>query len=219
MSDLVLYNYFRSSTSYRARIALHLKALSFEYKPVHLLNDGGEQHKPEYRKYNPAGEVPTLVHGQKVIAQSMAIVQYLDEIFPETLLLPKDHYEKAKVLQIAENINCGHALQNLKVLQFLEKKFEFSEDDKQTWMNEWLGRILSSTEQMVQQTAKKYAFGDQVTVADIFIVPQLFSARRFKIDLSPYKTLMKIDEACAQHPAFEKAHPMRQIDTPSEMKV
>lgn len=215
MSDLVLYNYFRSTTSYRARIALHIKGLSFEYRPVHLLNDGGEQHKPEYRALNPAGEVPTLIHGQKVISQSMAIIQYLEDAFPQNPLLPRDVFEKAKVLQIAENINCGHALTNLKVMQHLEKKLQLSEADRNAWIAEWMGRILLSTEKMVSQTAKKYAFGDEITVADLFIVPQFFSANRFKVDLSPYKTLNKINETCLAHPAFEKAHPLKQVDTPA----
>jgi maleylacetoacetate isomerase/maleylpyruvate isomerase len=218
MSDLVLYNYFRSSTSYRARIALHHKGLDFEYKPVHLLNNGGEQNSDEYKRLNPAGEVPTLIHKGKAIAQSMAIIQYLDEVFPEKALFPKNSVEKARVLQISEGVNCGHALTNLKTLQKLQKDFSFSEEQKKEWSKHWVNKILESCEKQIKTTAKTYAFGDQVTVADIFIIPQLFSAKRFEVDTTRYPLLAKIEENCLKLEAFKKSHPMNQIDTPAEAK-
>ena len=145
MSDLVLYNYFRSSASYRVRIALHHKRLPFEYKAVHLLNNGGEQNTAEYKNLNPAGEVPTLVHNGKALSQSMAILQYLDEVFPQHPLFPKDPFQKAKVIQFCEGINCTQPYQNLRTTQVLEKDFQFSSEQKDKWMNYWLGRNFESS--------------------------------------------------------------------------
>ncbi|PIS10657.1 MAG: maleylacetoacetate isomerase [Bdellovibrio sp. CG10_big_fil_rev_8_21_14_0_10_47_8] len=218
MSDLVLYNYFRSSTSYRVRLALHWKGLSFEYRSVHLLNHGGEQHRPEYRELNPAGEVPTLSHNGKHIGQSMAILQYLDEVFPQKRIFAAKPLEKAQILQFCEGINCAHSLQNLKVLQFMEKELGSSPADKNRWLQEWIGRILESSEKMLEKTSGAYAFGGEITAADFFLVPQMFSAQRFNVNVSVYPTLARVTQNCLRLDAFEKAHPFRQIDTPSELK-
>lgn len=213
MSDLVLYNYFRSSTSYRARIALHFKELSFEYRPVHLLNNGGEQHKPEYRNLNPAGEVPTLIHGKHVIGQSMAIIQYLDEAFPEKSLFPKDPASKAKVLQFCENINCTHPYQNLKTLQYLEKNFQITADQKTAWVQHWMHQCFTTLEKTLQQTSGKFCFSDQFTAADAFLIPQLFSAQRFQVTTEKYPTIEKIQKNCESLNWIIKAHPKNQIDS------
>ncbi len=215
---LVLFNYFRSSTSYRARIALHWKGLDFEYKPVHLLNNGGEQHFPEYRKLNPAGEVPTLIHGDRVIAQSMAIIQYLDEVFPQQALFPKDPYRKAKVLQLCENFNCGHSVHNLKVLSYLEKEFGADQAKKDLWIHEWMGRVFEGAEKIVSETAGTYCFGNEVSAADCFLIPHIFSAHRFGVDTNRYPTLSRIYESATKLDAISKAHPLKQIDTPTESK-
>ncbi len=219
MSDLVLYNYFRSSASYRVRIGLHQKQLAFEYKAVHLLNNGGEQNSADYKSLNPAAEVPTLIHGDAVLSQSMAILQYLDDVFPQHPLFPKDPFAKAKVIQFCEGINCTQPYQNLRTLQFLEKKFQFSEAQKDQWLQEWLGRNLESSEKILQKTAGQFCFGDQVTAADAFLMPQLFTTQRFKIDLSKYPTILKIQKNCSEHTAFQNAHPFRQPDTPAEMRT
>jgi len=221
MSQLKLYNYFRSSTSYRARIALHLKKLDFEYKPIHLLNNGGEQHTAEYRALNPVGGVPTLVHDEKIISQSFAIIEYLDEAFPQSYqLLPQDSYLRAKVRQVCENINADiHPLQNLKLMQYLEKKHGYTQDQKDEWAQKWIHEGLAATEKILVATTKTYAFGDQVTAADLFIVPQIFSSLRFKVDMSKYPILSKINDNCLKLEAFQKAHPGKQIDTPSEAKT
>jgi maleylacetoacetate isomerase/maleylpyruvate isomerase len=219
MSDLVLYNYFRSSASYRARIGLHHKQLAFEYKPVHLLNNGGEQNAPTYKSMNPAGEVPTLVHGDAVLSQSMAILQYLDEVFPQHPLFPKDPFTKAKVIQFCEGINCTQPYQNLRTLQFLERELQISETQKNKWLQEWLGRNLESSEKILQKTAGQYCFGDQVTAADAFLIPQLFAAHRFKIEATPFPTILKVQENCTKLPAFQKAHPFRQPDTPADLRT
>jgi maleylacetoacetate isomerase/maleylpyruvate isomerase len=216
--DFQLYNYFRSSPSYRVRIALHIKGLEFEYKPVHLLKDGGQQHSEEYRKLNPAREVPALVHESQVITQSMAIIEYLDECFPNPSLFPKEPGAKARVRQLCENINCTHSLQNLKVLQYLEKELGASEAQKQKWLNKWMERTFEVLEEVTTHTAGKFCWGDEVSAADLFLVPQVFSAKRFNIEIDRFKILHRINENCLKLEAFKKAHPHRQIDTPAELK-
>ncbi len=220
MSQIKLYNYFRSSTSYRVRIALHLKKIDFEYKPIHLLNSGGEQHSPEYRALNPVGGVPTLVHDNKVISQSFAIIEYLDEAFPQTYqLLPQDPYLKAKIRQVCENINADiHPLQNLKLMQYLEKKHGYTQDQKDEWAQIWINQGLAATEKILATTTKTYAFGEEITAADLFIVPQIFSSLRFKVDMSKYPLLSKINDNCLKLEAFQKSHPSKQIDTPPEAR-
>lgn len=221
MAQLKLYNYFRSSTSYRARIALHLKKLEFEYKPIHLLNNGGEQHSAEYRALNPVGGVPTLVDGDKVISQSFAILEYLDDAFPQTYqLLPKDPYLKAKVRQVCENINADiHPLQNLKLMQYLEKKHGYTQEQKDEWAQKWIHEGLGATEKILAATTKTYAFGDQVTAADLFIIPQVFSSLRFKVDISKYPIISKINDNCLKLEAFQRSHPGKQIDTPADARI
>ncbi len=218
-NNLVLYNYFRSSTSYRARIALHFKGLKFEYKAIHLLKNGGEQHSPEYRKINPAGGVPTLVHGDKVIGQSMAILQYLDDVFPENRLFPTDPYLKAKILDYSEGINCVHSLPNLKVLQFLEKEYGADQAKKEQWIHQWMGQNFEAGEKLLAKSAGQYCFGDQITAADCFLIPQITTAQRFNVPLEKYPIQMKIFENALKLEAFKKGHPFRQVDTPPEMRI
>jgi maleylacetoacetate isomerase len=221
MNQIKLYNYFRSSTSYRVRIALHLKKLDFEYIPVHLLNNGGEQNAEAYRKLNPVGGVPTLAIGEQIISQSFAILEYLDDAFPHTYqLLPKDPYQKAKIRQVCENINADiHPLQNLKVTQYLEKKHAYTQEQKNEWCQKWIQEGFKATEKILSATAKTYSFGDTVTAADLFIVPQVFSANRLKVDVSQFEILSKIDQNCLKLEAFQKAHPHKQIDTPPDLKA
>ncbi|MBC7742412.1 MAG: maleylacetoacetate isomerase [Bdellovibrionaceae bacterium] len=220
MANLTLYNYFRSSTSYRVRIALHLKNLKFEYIPVHLINEGGEQNNPEYRKINPTGGVPTLMHDQKAISQTVAILEYLDEAFPETQrLYPSDPFAKAKVRQLCENINADiHPLTNLKVTQYLEHQLNTTPEQRTQWSHKWIQDGLAATEKVMATTAGEYSYGDSVTAADIFLVTQLFSAHRIGVDIKNYKTLSRINDRCLALDAFKKAHPHLQIDTPEEFK-
>jgi maleylacetoacetate isomerase len=218
MSDLVLYNYFRSSASYRVRIGLYLKQIPFEYKAVHLLNNGGEQNAPGYKAMNPAGEVPTLVHKTHTLSQSMAILQYLDETFPQHLLFPRDSYLKAKVIQFCEGINCTQPYQNLRTLQFLEREFKFTEAQKNTWLQEWLGRNFEASERILEQSAGKFCFGDHVTAAEAFLIPQLFTAKRFNVDTSKYTMITRVQQTCEALEAFQKAHPLNQPDTPADLK-
>ena len=219
MSDLVLYNYFRSSASYRVRIALHYKQLKFEYRAVHLLNDGGQQNTPEYQSLNPASEVPTLSHRGHSLGQSMAILVYLDQVYPQLSLFPAEAFEKAQIIQFCEGINCTQPYQNLKTLQFLEKQFAINQEQKNLWLHRWLDRNLADTEKILEQTAGDFCFGNQVSAADCFLLPQLFSADRFGIDYQKFPNILRVQAHCQKQEAFQKAHPYRQPDTPAELKI
>lgn len=215
MSDLILYNYFRSSTSYRVRIALHLKNLPFEYRAIHLLKN--EQNSVEYKRLNPQGEVPALVHDGKVISQSLAILEYLDEVFGGPRLYPADAVKRAHVRQFCENINAFlHPVTNLKVLKELEARNGYGPAQKEQWIHHWFGVGLPVLEKMAQENGGTYVFGDQITAADLCLVPALFSARRFNVNLDPYPVIRRIDRTCQEHPAFAKAHPLKQPDTPAQ---
>lgn len=221
MSNLKLYNYFRSSTSYRARIALALKELTYEYAPVHLINNGGEQNSAQYRTLNPIGGVPTLQHGEIIISQSMAIAEYIEDVFKSgQQLFPNSVGVKAKVRQVCELINADiHPLQNLKVTQFLEKNLNLSAEAKQAWLDKWIGDGLIALEKTITPSAQAFAFGNEVTLADAFIVPQLFSAKRFNVDTTRFEKLSRVDESCQKLKAFQTAHPLRQIDTPKDLRI
>ena len=225
MDKLTLFNYFRSSTSYRVRLALEVKKLSYEYKPIHLLNNGGEQHSAEYRALNPMGGVPTLVHengtNKNVIGQSIVIVEYLDEAFPQSYqLFSKDPYKKALIKQFCENINADtHAYGNLRTLQYLEKNFSANDEQKTKWIHAWTAAGLQACEKMLEKYSGRFCFGDDITAADLFLVPQIFTALRFKVPLENYPLITKIVNHCNSLEAFKKAHPFCQIDTPAELKT
>jgi maleylacetoacetate isomerase/maleylpyruvate isomerase len=212
MSTLKLYNYFRSSASYRVRIALHFKEIEFEYIPVHLVKNGGEQRSAEYRKLNPMAHVPTLVHDDFALAESMAIVTYLDQVWPKNPIFPADARLRARTIQICEIVNSGiQPYQNLKVTQDFDKN-GWNADQRDAWVRRWVSSGLQSLEEVVAKSAGRHAVGDQVTAADAFIIPQLFSSRRFKIDTNAYPTLSRIEKAANELPAFKKAHPEAQPD-------
>jgi maleylacetoacetate isomerase/maleylpyruvate isomerase len=217
MNEFVLYNYFRSSTSYRARIALNLKNAVYIYRSVHLINQGGEQFTEDYKRLNPLSEVPTLVHNGKSIAQSMAIIEYLEDLIPTPALFPKDIFLKAQVRQFCENINSFmHPLSNLKVLQYLEQKFQITTVAKEAWVHEWFHRGFTATENLLQKTSGLYCFADTVTAADVFLIPQVFSAQRYNFDFKKYPLVEKINQAAIKLPEFMAAHPYKQPDTPAE---
>jgi maleylacetoacetate isomerase len=220
MSNFILHNYFRSSTSYRVRIAMNLKGLRYDYKPVHLIKNGGEQHSTEYRRLNPQGEVPTLVHNGKNISQSLAILEYLDDLSLEPLLFPSDPYLKSKVRQFCENINSFmHPLSNLKLLQKLERDHQYSPDQKNAWVQYWYTQGFTVLESMIKEFSGKYCFGDSVTAADVLLVPCIFTAVRFKVNLENYLLSRGINDECLKLQAFIDAHPYRQPDTPETERI
>lgn len=215
MEKVQLYSYFRSSAAYRVRIALYLKNIPFEYIPVHLLKDGGEQFSEAYKALNPAAEVPTFAHNGRVISQSMAILEYIDSVWPQAPLFPLAPYEKAKVIQICETVNSGiHPVQNLKVLKELEARFNLTLDEKTQWAAYWIQHGFVGLEKILQSTAGTYCFGGQITAADLFVAPQVYNARRFQVDMTQFPTIERIYKNCLCHSAFQKASPERQPDSP-----
>lgn len=212
-SSLILFSYFRSSASYRVRIALHLKNVPFEYKPVHLLRSGGEQYSLEYKHQNPQGEVPCLVTPHGPLSQSMAILDWLDASYPEPQLFPSEAFDHSLVIQMCEAINAGiQPLQNLKVLHHLESKFGASKEQKAEWIRRWVEPGLTAFHKLVEKHGKGFCFGKSLTAADCYLIPQLFASRRFEVDLQPYPKLLEVEATCLQMEAFKKAHPSAQCD-------
>lgn len=209
--SLTLYTYFRSSASYRVRIALALKGLSYESVPVNLLK--GEQKNPDYAKLNPQKKVPALVDGKHFLTQSLAIIEYLEETHPNPPLLPKTPHERARVRALAQTIAGDIApLNNVGPLKFLTEKLGVSEDGKNQWYAHWIADGFAALEQILSSGAGTYCHGDRVTLADCVLVPQVFNARRYNVDLSPYPTIIRIDAALNELPAFQAAHPSKQKD-------
>ncbi|RDK11624.1 maleylacetoacetate isomerase [Cupriavidus lacunae] len=212
---LKLYSYFRSSASFRVRIALELKGLTYDYVPVHLLKDGGQQLKPEFRAVNPDGLVPAFVDGEHVLQQSLAIVEYLDEIHPEPKLLPGTALDRAYVRGLAQEIACEiHPLNNLRVLKYLKHTVGVTDEVKDAWYRHWIELGFASLQANLERGGKagRFCFGDTPTLADLCLVPQVFNAKRFNIDLSRFPAIAKIYEACMELPAFQKAQPKSQPD-------
>ena len=211
-----LYNYFRSSASYRVRIALELKAMSFNYIPIHLTRDGGEQFKPEYRKLNPDALTPTFIsqEGHR-LTQSLAIIEYLEEIKPQPAVLPGTPAERAYIRSIALQIACEiHPLNNLRVLSYLTGAMAVDAEHKSTWYAHWVESGFASIEQKLldDNMAGTFCFGDTPTLADICLVPQVFNAERMKVPLERYPTIMRITAAARQVDAFARAEPSLQPD-------
>ena len=209
-----LYNYWRSSSSWRVRIALGLKGLSYEYVPVHLLQEGGQQNTPEYKKLNPRGEVPTLEveeDGKTLyLPQSVSIMEYLEERYPTPALLPADLRTRAKVRQLVEIMNSGvQPLHNLVVLQYVAKTLN---GDEKVWARHWIVRGLDALEIEAKSHGGSYLACDTLTLADVCLVPQLYTARRFGVALEAYPTLVRIESLCNGMKAFQEAHAEKQID-------
>ena len=208
-----LYSYFRSSAAYRVRIALKLKGLDYEYIPVHLQK--GEQRADAYRATNPQGLVPTLADDRGTFTQSLAIIEYLEERYPEPPLLPATPEARARVRALALAIACEiHPLDNLRVLQYLTRTLGVTEDAKNAWYRHWVDLGLAALEKQLATDAAtgEFCHGATPTLADICLVPQLANARRFAIPLDPYPTLTRIESACAALPAFAAAAPAQQPD-------
>jgi maleylpyruvate isomerase len=210
-----LYSYFRSSAAFRVRIALNLKGVPHQIVPVHLLKGGGEQLGEAYVRTNPASLIPALEDDGHVLTQSLALIEYLDERFPEPPLLPSDPLSRAYVRAIALSIACDiHPLNNLRVLRYLVRELGVSEEKKDAWYRHWVELGLAQLDRMVVSSGRsgRYALGDQVTVADLAIVPQIFNARRFGCDLAKATTLSAIADRCMQLDAFAQAQPSAQPD-------
>lgn len=210
-----LYSYFRSSASYRVRIALALKGLPFEYAAVHLLKGGGQQLSSVYRSLNPDSLVPTLEDGPHVLTQSLAIIEYLDELHPEPPLLPRDPADRAFVRSVALQVACEiHPVNNLRVLQYLKKSFGISEEQKTEWYRHWVDEGFSSLEARLKSgtRAGQFVLGTAPSIADICLVPQVWNARRFNIPLDEYPTVVRIAENAMALEPFRRAEPANQPD-------
>lgn len=215
-AQLILHNYFRSSAAYRVRIAMNLKGIDYDYVPVHLTRDGGMQFKEPYKLLNPQQLVPLLDDQGFRLSQSLAIIEYLDEKFPEAPLLPGSAEGRARVRQLALAISCDiHPLQNLRVLKYLTGPMGLSEEKKATWIRHWLGLGLEALEAELANSPTRgtFCFGDTPTMADCALVPQMFSAIRFGVDLEACPILQSIHAACEALAPVAAAHPARQIDS------
>jgi maleylpyruvate isomerase len=210
-----LYNYFRSSASFRVRIALNLKGLAYEYVAVHLTRAGGQQFAPAFRTLNPDALIPVLDDNGTIVTQSLAILEYLEETRPEPPLLPRDAVERAYVRSFGLTIACEiHPLNNLRVLRYLVRELQVSEDAKNAWYRHWVEQGLAALETRVvaERRSGRHVLGDRATLADVVLVPQIFNAQRFDCRLDHVPTLMRIFDQCMQLPAFVEAEPARQPD-------
>jgi maleylacetoacetate isomerase len=209
MSRPVLYEAPRSSAAYRARIALNLKGIDYESSALNLIE--GEQQSAEYRELNPQGLVPMLEIDGHRLTQSLAIIVYLDQVFPDPPLVPRDPADGAHVRAMALAIACDiHPLNNLRVLQYLKKELGQAQEQVDRWYAHWIAEGLTALEAMAKAGAGLFLFGDEPTIADVCLVPQLFNARRFNCPLDDYPTLLRADENANQLEAFAAAHPDKQ---------
>lgn len=211
--DRKLYGYWRGTSPYRVRIALNLKGLPFENSPVNLL--ASEQHKAAYREINPQRLTPALVVDGRVLTQSLAIMEWLEEAQPQPPLLPADLFDRQTVRAMAAIVATDiHPLNNMRVTRALEA-MKVGEADRQTWIQRWINDGFQTLEPMVASNGEGWAFGDQPGLADCCLIPQVYSANRFKVDMAPYPALRAVAERAAEHPAFAAAHPDRQPDAPA----
>jgi maleylacetoacetate isomerase len=213
---LKLYSYWRSSAAYRVRIALNLKQLPYEIIPVHLVANGGEQHAPVYRELNPQEVVPTLLDGARVFRQSLAIIEYLDETYAGAMmLLPSTARERARVRSLAQ-IVCSdiHPLNNLRVTKFLDREFSTPQVERERWTRHWIVEGFGALEILLAKSPSTglYCDGDTPTLADLCLVPQIYNARRFGVDMTEFPTIARIDQECLSLSAFDAARPENQPD-------
>ncbi|HTG64302.1 MAG TPA: maleylacetoacetate isomerase [Sphingomicrobium sp.] len=206
MSRAILYDYFRSSASYRVRIALNLKGIDYEQRSVNLA--GGAQKDEAYRELNPQGFVPMLEMDGHRITQSLAICNYVNSVIADPPFMPADAADRAHVLALALTVACDiHPLNNLRVLKYLKGELGATQDTTDEWYRHWVAEGLKALETMAAPRAGAWLFGDEPSVADICLIPQLYNARRFSVPLDAFPTLRRVDETASGNPAFAAAHP------------
>lgn len=215
--ELRLYSYWRSSAAYRVRIGLNLKGLAYETVPVHLLRDGGEQLTPAFAATNPQKLVPVLQHGQRLFRQSLAILEYIDEMWPEPPLLPATSRERQRVRALAQMVAIDvHPLNNLRVMRYLEREWNVPQAERDAWTRHWIMEGFDAFEALLDGHPATGTFCDGFlpTIADCCLVPQVYNARRFGVDMARYRTIVAVEQACLELPAFRDAAPDRQPDAP-----
>lgn len=215
--ELCLHSYWRSSAAYRVRIGLNLKGLKYDIAPVHLVRDGGEQHTDAFAALNPQRLVPVLQHGHRMLRQSLAILEYLDEMWPAPALLPATARDRQRVRALAQVVACDiHPLNNLRVLQFLERDWGVPQPEREVWVRHWIESGLDAFEAMLDHNPSTGEFcdGHAPTVADCCLVPQVYNARRFGLDVARWPTIARIEATCLALPAFDAARPEQQPDAP-----
>lgn len=206
-----LYTYFRSSATYRVRIALNLKGIEADLIPVHLVNNGGEHHSDAYRQINPNELVPTLTENNFTLTQSLSMIEYLDEKYPDIALLPQEIEQRALVRAFSLSIACDiHPLNNLRILQYLKNTLNVSDEQKNAWYAHWIEAGFQALEAQLAHSNGKFCFGEQATLADCCLIPQVYNAKRFKIDLSAYPKIESIYAYCNTLDAFQQASPEAQ---------
>ncbi len=207
-----LYTFFRSSAAFRVRIALNLKGVEHELVPRHFRKEGGQHRKPDYLALNPMGLIPTLEEYGQALTQSLAIIEYLDEVYTQPKLLPEDPFERAQVRAFALAIACDiHPVNNLRILNYLRDPLGHDDETVNIWVRHWVDLGFEGLERMVEGDGP-YCFGDKVTLADLCLVPQVFNAKRFGADMGKYPRLNAINDALMTIPAFEAAAPANQPD-------
>lgn len=216
--DLQLFGYWRSSAAYRVRIGLNLKGLAYASTPVHLIRSGGEQHLPAFAEANPQKLVPVLQHGGRLIRQSLAILEYIDEVWANgPALLPATARGRARVRGLSMMVACDiHPLNNLRVMQYLESEWHAPQPERDEWMRHWIREGFDAFEALLVDDPATGIFceGDLPTMADCCLIPQVYNARRFAVDLGPYPTIRRIEAECLALPAFDAARPEQQADAP-----
>jgi maleylacetoacetate isomerase len=214
---LRLYSYWRSSASYRVRIALNLKGLAYELVPINLAGSG-EQHSAEYRVLNPQELVPVLVDGERIIRQSQAIIEYLEETYDgEAKLLPAIARDRARVRAVAQAIACDiHPLNNTRVMQYLEREFNVPQVERERWTRHWISAGFGAIEALLGDNPSTgiYCEGDEPTLADIFLIPQVYNARRWSVDMTPFPLIRRINDSCLRLEEFDRARPENQPVAP-----
>lgn len=217
---LCLHSYWRSSAAYRVRIGLNLKGLKYDIAPVHLVRGGGEQHAADFAAINPQELVPVLQHGHRYLRQSLAILEYLDEMWPEPFLLPATARDRARVRALAQVVACDiHPLNNLRVLQYLEHDWGVPQPEREVWVKHWIQAGFRALESLLADNPSTGEFcdGNQPTIADCCLVPQVYNAQRFGVDMSAYPVIARIEAHCMELPAFQAARPERQPDAPAAL--